>query len=439
MTGTAAYILAMAKAGGGSSEVIKEITNKELTESAGKVWTTTDEGAGWKKSLTTIYEAGDGIEIIGDVAVSDELPVKLYGNSRVLSQYIIYGAESGVGNYNSSTGKYDIPINITAADESAGIKISLDTPLYADSYIDYQEQALISKKTKIAVGNLDANCIREDGSLGYIGWSSTYMSTDYIPVTPTHEISLYVPTGSHETARQMINTWYYHGFYDANKNPVSTFKPTLDTEQLVVVPEGAAYIKLMVVAPLKESIRIYDLTPSKTPVTLPQIAFYPDVINTIDVKTTVKPSKVMFEVDTSDTESGEEGGVRVVGKIYNRGLVRKVLTLSTTTPNTLKDENGDNVSFDALLALIREESNYVVILYGNSKLRPQYVSDAEIHCDGADRDSVSTFFLRMVMTASRLDIQKTVIYDERDLTQAEYDALTDAQKTNGIYYNIIEG
>lgn len=130
-----------------------------------------------------------------------------------------------------------------------------------------------------------------------------------------------------------------------------------------------------------------------------------------------------------------------------KSMERIVLTLSGSGGNvTLKDKDGANVTFDDLIALVQVEPNYVVVKYGNTKLRPQYASSNEIHANGdVDNDSSGTWFNRMVMTPTRLDVTKFYVADksdiqpEADLTQEQYDALTDAEKNNGTYYNIIEG
>lgn len=320
MTGTAAYILASAKVG--------TITNTSKTETVGNVWTATADGAEWKKSLTTIYEAGDGIEIIGDVAVSDTLPVKLYGNSSVLSQYIVQGAEGGVGDYKSQYGTYDFMIQVQAGEDVAAFKVGLPSPLYEDSYVDFQKQALVSKKTKITVTKQtqtfdEAYYLAANGAKEYYwNWRREYIGVvSNIPVIENHQYSLLV-TAPKQTLD--INE-FYHCWYDVNGNFISAFKPLKDNVQLVVAPQGACYLSLTVDVDMHDfgAVTLYDLTPRTTPIELPQVAFFPDIINTITITSTVQPSKVMFEVDTSESSAGDETGVRVIGKVYNR---RRVLT-----------------------------------------------------------------------------------------------------------------
>lgn len=99
-------------------------------------------------------------------------------------------------------------------------------------------------------------------------------------------------------------------------------------------------------------------------------------------------------------------------------LQRVVLYLSKEVGSdyALRDKDGEDVTFTDLYNLVKDESNYVVVLMGNSKLRPQYVSTSEIHCDGEDRDSQGTIFLRMVMTSSVLYYTSSRLADKDDIT-----------------------
>lgn len=66
----------------------------------------------------------------------DVLPFLFKGNGNPLKNYRICGASNGVGNLDSNTNKYIIPIMINGAT----INISLDTPLGDGDYIDFIEQ-----------------------------------------------------------------------------------------------------------------------------------------------------------------------------------------------------------------------------------------------------------------------------------------------------------
>lgn len=106
----------------------------------------------------------------------------------------------------------------------------------------------------------------------------------------------------------------------------------------------------------------------------------------------------------------------------NEKMTRVVLTLTRNgNTYTLKDKDNATVNFAALYDLIDDESNYVVILYNQSKLRPQYVSANEIHCDGEDFDSDGVFFLRMLMTPTSLSYQRLDLANETDTDEMRED------------------
>lgn len=108
--------------------------------------------------------------------------------------------------------------------------------------------------------------------------------------------------------------------------------------------------------------------------------------------------------------------IRKVVDLMGEKMQRIVLYLSQTgTTYHLRNKIGQDVSFQNLYDAVKDESNYVVVLFGNSKLRPQYVSANEIHCDGEDRDSQGTLFLRMIMTPSSLYYGTFRLADKGDI------------------------
>lgn len=64
------------------------------------------------------------------------LPFTFKGNGRRLKNYQIYGNTGGVGDLDSNTNKYVIPVTINGT----ATNISLDSPLGLDDYIDFKEQ-----------------------------------------------------------------------------------------------------------------------------------------------------------------------------------------------------------------------------------------------------------------------------------------------------------
>ena len=67
---------------------------------------------------------------------SQTLPYTFTSNGHRVRNYRIYGAEDGVGDLDSTTGKYILSIKIN----SQTVSISLDTPLYDGDYLDFHEQ-----------------------------------------------------------------------------------------------------------------------------------------------------------------------------------------------------------------------------------------------------------------------------------------------------------
>ena len=68
---------------------------------------------------------------------SYSLPFTFEGIGKKLKNYVIYGNENGVGDYDSNTGKYLIPVTING---DTVVTISLDSPLLDGEYIDFKEQ-----------------------------------------------------------------------------------------------------------------------------------------------------------------------------------------------------------------------------------------------------------------------------------------------------------
>lgn len=98
-------------------------------------------------------------------------------------------------------------------------------------------------------------------------------------------------------------------------------------------------------------------------------------------------------------------------------MERIVLVLSQENSAwVLKYDDGVQLTFNELYEHCRNKSHYIVVLIGNSKLRPQYVSQNEIHCDGEDRDSQGSLFMRMIMTPTILYYQTFRQVETSDLS-----------------------
>lgn len=98
-------------------------------------------------------------------------------------------------------------------------------------------------------------------------------------------------------------------------------------------------------------------------------------------------------------------------------MSRYVMRLVKNADSTYKLTSLDDVdlSFTEVRDITQDLSKYVVVLYGNSKLRPQYVSTNEMIFIGLDRSTESKI-LRMHYTPDRLAYDAYVLAEKTDLT-----------------------
>lgn len=80
------------------------------------------------------------------------LPFTFKGNGRRLKNYQIYGNTGGVGDLDSDTNKYIIPVTINGT----ATNISLDSPLGDGDYIDFHDQKRYNSDNTSAVVSLPA-------------------------------------------------------------------------------------------------------------------------------------------------------------------------------------------------------------------------------------------------------------------------------------------
>lgn len=84
-------------------------------------------------------------------------------------------------------------------------------------------------------------------------------------------------------------------------------------------------------------------------------------------------------------------------------------------------ETGADISFDDLTAAIRDTSKYVVCVYGNSKLRPQYISSSEIVFTGLNRDASGADALRMIVRPTGVQYDSFAIASESVVNEIKED------------------
>ena len=80
------------------------------------------------------------------------LPFTFKSNGRRLKNYQIYGNTGGVGDLDSNTNKYIIPVTINGT----ATNISLDSPLGDGDYIDFHDQKRYNSDNTSAVVSLPA-------------------------------------------------------------------------------------------------------------------------------------------------------------------------------------------------------------------------------------------------------------------------------------------
>ena len=96
------------------------------------------------------YKAGEGIYILSGETTADTFPFKLYAKGGYVKQYIIYGAPGGVGDYDSTTGRYHIPIEVSAEGHtSITTVVQINDPLYENDWINYETQEYCVTKTNL--------------------------------------------------------------------------------------------------------------------------------------------------------------------------------------------------------------------------------------------------------------------------------------------------
>lgn len=97
-------------------------------------------------------------------------------------------------------------------------------------------------------------------------------------------------------------------------------------------------------------------------------------------------------------------------------MERFVMRLVKNADNTYKITSLDDadMDFNEVYTVTRNLSEYVVIIYGNSKLRPQYVSTNEMSFIGLDR-STETKVLRIIYTPARLSYETFRIAEYTDI------------------------
>lgn len=128
-------------------------------------------------------------------------------------------------------------------------------------------------------------------------------------------------------------------------------------------------------------------------------------------------SSIPLPVEGGGVSYDDEELRELVSEKMKRVVVRLV---NENGAFSVKDyQTGTALTFDALKALISDVSNYVVCVYGNSKLRPQYVSTSEMMFIGLDRASEEAKVLRLLVTPTRVSYETFSLASKSEIDDVE--------------------
>ena len=293
------------------------------------------------------YKAGEGIYILSGEVISDKFPFEIFPKAATVTQYVIYGTASGVGN--AVSGRYEIPIKVSAPGYSDRIQtITVNDPLYDGDYINYQKQVFAHYRTKISNQvEQDPNysyerAIYSDGRIGYFSpgaYGGSPVVSKPFELTPGASYELH-PWDYSGQQYSRFHDGMYINIYDADMNRTRTLYQEHLGNTIIVVADGEKYMRLTMQTRNKPLgyygyQELYMLYPVETPCQLQQLTLYPGVINTIDVLTTNKPNEIYVEVvPPEDIEPDPEDPLsEYTGIIYNDG----VLDITQEDPNALNE------------------------------------------------------------------------------------------------------
>lgn len=280
------------------------------------------------------YRAGDGIYILAGDTSSTTLPVEIYAKANKLKQYVLYGGEDPVGDWDSTLSKYAVVIKVSAEGMSdISTSLFLDDPIGNGDYIDYENQRFVHTRTNMTFGVRSGEWnrwIHADGTTtGEYTYQDRMAPSDYIAVSPGY-VYLYYPGNMHGC--DQFNISCYAALYDENKVFTRSILLRSFTEVTIEPQPGEAYMRVSYGYYQGDTYRLTKIGEVITPIVLPPVIIYTNKVNTIDVMTTNKPTEVYFETavveDTSEDPMSEYTGI-----IYNEG----VLDITQEDPNALNE------------------------------------------------------------------------------------------------------
>ena len=299
------------------------------------------------------YKAGEGITILSGEVISDTFPFEIFPKAATVTQYVIYGTASGVGN--SVSGHYEVPIKVSAPGYPDRTQtISIADPLYDGDYIDFQKQVFAHYRTNICSRVLlDSNynyktAIYSDGHIAsfnpgaYGPKPGVSLPFEIIPGA-TYEIHPWDSSGGRLSD---FRNGMYVNLYDADMNRTRTIFQEYQGNTIIVATSNEKYMRMTLqnipihswedYNPFRDGYQvIYQLYPVETPCQLNELILYPNVVNTVDVLTTNKPNEIYVEVEPAEDEpvDPDDPMSEYTGIIYNDG----VLDVTQEDPNALNE------------------------------------------------------------------------------------------------------
>ena len=363
------------------------------------------------------YKAGDGIYILAGDASSTTLPVEIYAKANKLKQYVLYGGENPVGDWDSTLSKYAVVIKVSAEGMSdISTSLFLDDPIGNGDYIDYENQRFVHTRTNMTVSVRSgewSEWINVDGAIS--NWHQDRMApSDYIAVSSEY-VYLYYPGDMHGCDRFDIPC--YAALYDENKVFTRSILLRSFTEVTIEPQPGEAYMRVSYGYYQGATYRLTKIGEVITPIVLPPVIIYTNKVNTIDVMTANKPTEVYFETavveDTSEDPMSEYTGI-----IYNDG----VLDITQEDPTALNE-----------LTVHFRESDKVITIPGNT-----YTAGDGIDIDANDEISTKLGSGLQFDANGAIEVIGGGTYSEGDAIKFEYEPVVSGDAVTHVKWSLLQ-
>lgn len=354
------------------------------------------------------YKAGDGIYILAGDASSTTLPVEIYAKANKLKQYILYGGENPVGDWDSTLNKYAVVIKVSAEGMSdISTSLLLDDPIGNGDYIDYENQQFVHTRTNITFSVRDGEWGEWVNVNGVVenNHQDRMAPSDYIAVSSEY-VYLYYPGDMHGCDQFGIPC--YAALYDENKVFIRSILLRSFTEVMIEPQPGEVYMRVSYGYYQDSTYRLTQIGEVITPIILPPVIIYTNKVNTIDVMTTNKPTEVYFETSIVE-DASEDPMSEYTGIIYNDG----VLDITQDDPNALNE----------LTIHFRESDKVLTIPSGDGRT---YYPGQGIEFGGETLEETSfrmSDFIRN-LSGRNCTLFKNDILTQIRLTATDYDAYT---------------